>query len=209
VPRSGSAVAFAGMARWRVSPAAPAADCDPPGRTACPASLHVLVIGTALPASGPADEGGMDQANRGAGGRGRTQAVFYRDPSGREPVNVFLDALPPAAQQTIDDQIDLLNGLPAGAPPLAFPHSSQVRGPLRELRCHYGRTLYRILYRRSASFLLLLHAIEKRTGRIPQSDIAIAAERFTDFRRRMDAVRRSGPRAAGHDAPPKRQRARH
>lgn len=29
MPRSGSAVAFAGMARWRVSPAAPAADCDP------------------------------------------------------------------------------------------------------------------------------------------------------------------------------------
>lgn len=146
----------------------------------------------------------MRESQRESPERGRTRAVFYRDRAGREPVNAFIDALPPAAQQTIDDQIDLLNGLPIDAPPLSFPHSSQVRGPLRELRCHYGRTLYRVLYRRSASFFLLLHAIEKRTGHIPERDIAIAEERFSDFRRRMDALRRSGPRAAGHDAPPKR-----
>jgi phage-related protein len=147
----------------------------------------------------------VDHGTGAQGGPGRTQAVFYRDQSASEPVNRFIDALAPAAQQTIDDQIDLLNGLPAGAPPLPFPHSSQVHGPLRELRCHYGRTLYRILYRRSASFLVLLHAIEKRTGPIPRSDIAIAEQRFTDFRLRMDAARRRGPRAAGHDAPPRRR----
>ncbi|MHB8696015.1 MAG: type II toxin-antitoxin system RelE/ParE family toxin [Solirubrobacteraceae bacterium] len=146
----------------------------------------------------------MDEAQPAFRQRGRTRAVFYRDRAGREPVNAFIDALPAAAQQTIDDQIDLLNGLPAEAPPIPFPHSSQVRGPLRELRCHYGRTLYRILYQRSATFCLLLHAIEKRTGHIPENDIATAEERFTDFRRRMDAMSRSGPRAAGHDAPPKR-----
>ena len=40
----------------------------------------------------------------------------------------------------------------------------QVDGQLRELRCHYGRDLYRILYQRSGNLFILPHAIEKRTG---------------------------------------------
>jgi phage-related protein len=107
----------------------------------------------------------------------------------------------PASQAAIDNRIDLLNGLPSDAPPLAFPHSSQVAGELRELRCHYGNTLYRILYRRSRNLFILLHALRKNTGRIPAADIAIARARWDDFKARMDAARRTPPRAAGHDAP--------
>jgi phage-related protein len=132
-----------------------------------------------------------------------TQAKFFRDRSGREPVNEFIDALAPKTQQVVDDQVDFLNGLPPEAPPLAFPHSSQVRGALRELRCHYGSTLYRILYRRSGNFFVLLHIIEKRTGKIREPDIALAEQRFREFRGRMDAVPRQPPRAVGHDAPPR------
>ena len=40
---------------------------------------------------------------------------------------------------TIDLQIDRLNRLANDDPPLPFPHTSQIDGPLRELRCHYGR----------------------------------------------------------------------
>ncbi len=129
-----------------------------------------------------------------------TQAVFYRGDAGREPVNDFIDTLPATAQVAIDNKIDLLNGLAPGAPPLPFPHSSQVRGELRELRCHYGRTLYRVLYRRSRNLFVLLHIIEKRTGKIPQREIGVAEARFADLRRRMDAVPRRPPRALGHDA---------
>jgi hypothetical protein len=49
----------------------------------------------------------------------------------------------------VSSQIDRLNGLANDAPPLPFPHTSQISGPLRELRCHYGRAHYRIPYRRS------------------------------------------------------------
>ncbi|HEX9467824.1 MAG TPA: type II toxin-antitoxin system RelE/ParE family toxin [Acidimicrobiia bacterium] len=86
-------------------------------------------------------------------------------------------------------------------PPLPFPHSSQVDGQLRELRCHYGRDLYRIFYQRSEAFFVLLHAIEKRTGALPAADIELAKARFEDFRQRMDIKPRRPPRAAGHDAP--------
>jgi len=129
------------------------------------------------------------------------QAVYYRDGRGTEPVNDFIDALAPERQEELDFKVGLLNRLTTTDPPLPFPHSSQVDGQLRELRCHYGRDLYRILYQRSGNLFVLLHAIEKRTGKLPQADIDIAMARFEDFRQRMNARPRRPPRAAGRDAP--------
>lgn len=94
-----------------------------------------------------------------------TQAVYYRDAGGAEPVSEFLDDLAPEVAATLDLQIDRLNGLPAAAPPLPFPHTSQVAGPLRELRCHFGPALYRVLYRRSDNLFVLLHMLRKGARR--------------------------------------------
>ncbi|HEX9506543.1 MAG TPA: type II toxin-antitoxin system RelE/ParE family toxin [Acidimicrobiia bacterium] len=113
------------------------------------------------------------------------QAVYYRDSDGVEPVNDFIDALPPERQEELDFKIGLLNRLTSTDPPLPFPHSSQVDGQLRELRCHYGRDLYRILYQRSGNLFVLVHAIEKRTGALPVGDIELAAARFADLRKRI------------------------
>jgi phage-related protein len=132
----------------------------------------------------------------------RMQAVQYRERSGREPVEEFVDGLSPRAQGEVDWHVAMLNALDSHDPPLAFPQSSQVRGELRELRCHYGRRLYRILYRRSGQLFVLLHAFEKRTGKVPAAEIGIAEKRWEDFKSRMDARPRAGVRAAGHDAPP-------
>lgn len=129
------------------------------------------------------------------------QAVFYRASDGVEPVNEFIDGLPIRHQVALDNQIDRLNDLQPTDPPLPFPHSSQVAGELRELRCHFGGTLYRILYRRSDNLFILLHALIKNTDKIPSADITIAGNRWTDFKARMNAERRVPPRAAGSDAP--------
>lgn len=131
-----------------------------------------------------------------------TQAVYYRSADGAEPVDEFLDSLgDPRRAATLDLQIDRLNGLPADAPPLPFPHTSQVDGEMRELRCHYGRELYRVLYRRSGNLFVLLHIFRKSSRAVPQSDIRIAERRFEDFKARMDAQPPKPPRAAGSDAP--------
>ncbi|MDA8267657.1 MAG: type II toxin-antitoxin system RelE/ParE family toxin [Actinomycetota bacterium] len=128
--------------------------------------------------------------------------VFYRDDQGHEPVDEFIDRLRPVeAQVAIDHQIDRLNMLRTTDPPLAFPHSSQIEGELRELRCHYGRRLVRVLYRRSGNLFVLLHAFEKRSRLVSEEDKAVARARWGDFRARMDAQPRRPPRAAGHDAP--------
>jgi phage-related protein len=124
--------------------------------------------------------------------------VYYRDADGTEPVNDFIDALQPKVQVVVDNQIGRIAQF---GPQLPFPHSSQVEGELRELRCHYGNTLYRILYRRSDNLFVLLHIFEKRSGAIAEADKRIARDRWADFKRRMDETPRRPPRAAGHDAP--------
>ena len=133
----------------------------------------------------------------------RTQAVYYRDPDGAEPVDEFIQALPPKRAAKIDDFVEeYLNGQPPEAPPQAFPITSQIEGELRELRVRFANTRYRILYQRLENLVVLLHALENDTGAVPQADIELAKQRMTDFKRRMDALRRRPPRAAGKDAPP-------
>lgn len=131
----------------------------------------------------------------------KTQAVYYRSRNGTEPVLDFLEVLSPRPRATLALQIDRLNRLPSSSPPLPFPHSSQVAGSLRELRCHYGSDLYRVLYRRSEDLIVLLHIFQKSTAAIPQGEIDTAEARWDDFKRRMDATSSTPPRAAGHDAP--------
>ena len=128
-------------------------------------------------------------------------AVYYRDRRGQEPVNDFIDGLPARVQASLDLQIDRLNDLSDSEPPLPFPHSSQVEGELRELRCHYGRRLFRVLYRRSERLFVLLHVFEKVSRSVPAGDKDIAQRRWQDFNRRMNEQPRRRPRAAGHDAP--------
>ena len=133
----------------------------------------------------------------------RTQAVYYRDSRGAEPVDEFILALPPKRAAKIDDFVEEhLNDRPAGQPPPEFPITSQIEGELRELRVRFANTRYRILYQRSENLVVLLHALEKDTGAVPRSDIELAKKRMADFKRRMNAPRRTPPRAAGNDAPP-------
>ena len=132
---------------------------------------------------------------------GRMQAVYFRDRDGREPVREYLAALPPEVREEGVAAVRLLNRLGPQDPPLPFPFSSQVEGPLRELRCHYGRMLYRILYQRSGNLFILLHALGKRSARLPAADKDLAQARWADFKARMDAADRQPPRAAGRDAP--------
>jgi phage-related protein len=135
-----------------------------------------------------------------------TQAIFYRDEHGVEPVAQFINALPSKRAAKIDSFLEEhLNGQPLDAPPPEFPLTSQIEGELRELRIRFGNTRYRILYQRSAGLIVLLHAFEKNTGAVPMAAKELAKRRMSDFRQRMNAKPRKPPRAAGHDAPPRRR----
>ena len=132
----------------------------------------------------------------------QTQAIYYRDKRGVEPVDRFIDALPAKRAAKIDDYIEEhLNGKAPSVPPPEYPITSQIEGELRELRVRFANTRYRILYQRSGNLVVLLHAFEKDTGAVPTAEKALAKRRMVDFKRRMDAKPRVPPRAAGQDAP--------
>lgn len=88
-------------------------------------------------------------------------AVYCREAAGAEPLRAVLDDLDDEIAAVLAQQIDRLNLLSDEVPHFPFPHSSQVDGELRELRCHYGRQLYRIPYRRSDRLLVSLHVLSK------------------------------------------------
>lgn len=132
----------------------------------------------------------------------KTQAIYYRDKRGVEPVGRFIDGLPAKRAAKIDDYVDeYLNDRPPTAPPPEHPITSQIEGELRELRIRFANTRYRILYQRSGNLIVLLHAFEKDTGAVPSAEKALAKRRMADFKQRMDANPRVPPRAAGQDAP--------
>jgi phage-related protein len=129
------------------------------------------------------------------------QAVYYRAEDGSEPVLGFLADLDGKSRAALLRQIDRLNDLSDAVPHLPFPHSSQVEGELRELRCHMGAQHYRVLYRRSKRLIVLLHVFPKKTGKLPKAEVEIAKKRWDDFKARMEARPRKPPLAAGRDAP--------
>ena len=107
---------------------------------------------------------------------------FYAE-NGREPVRDFLLSLPPKPRGKILQAIQILSEFGINLP---FPYSSQVEGRLRELRTHYGRTQYRILYYCDQNqVFVLLHAFQKRSQKLPKREIRIAIERMkTDQQRK-------------------------
>jgi phage-related protein len=130
-----------------------------------------------------------------------TQAVYYRDSKGGEPVDDFIASLSAKAAAKIDHYVEeYLNGQPPEAPPPDFPVTSQIDGELRELRVRFANTRYRVLYQRSGNLVVLLHAFEKHSGAVPAAKKRIAQRRMHDFKARMDARPRVPPRAAGKDA---------
>src|SRR5947209_8637271 len=129
------------------------------------------------------------------------QAVYYRASDGAEPVREYIRALDTKRRVALLNQLARLNELSDAQPHLPFPHSSQIEGELRELRCHAGSELYRVLYRRSERLIVLLHVFRKKTGKVPTSEIKVAQARWDDFKARMEADPRRPPRPAGRDAP--------
>jgi phage-related protein len=66
-------------------------------------------------------------------------------------------------------------------PALGFPHTSQVEGRIRELRTHYGRRLYRILYfMDSQRRVVLIEAFEKDTAKVRPDRLRTAMNRLQD-----------------------------
>lgn len=115
------------------------------------------------------------------------QVDLYREKDGSYPVEQFLWSLPKEHMAKILQVIDMLR---EWGPTLPFPYSSQVKEKIRELRMHYGKTTYRILYYQDRlRGFVLLHALGKTTKKLPEKDIKLALRRMKD-----DAAQKSNER---------------
>lgn len=112
------------------------------------------------------------------------EVIYYASAGGDCPVRDFLDDLPKTHRAKVFATIALLRDR---GPALGFPHTSQVEGKIRELRTHYGRQLYRILYAMdSRRRVVLLEAFEKDTARVPPERLAVAVNRLQDHLKREE-----------------------
>ena len=104
------------------------------------------------------------------------ELIYYQTADGECPVRKFLDELPKPHRAKVFAAISLLQ---ERGPALGFPHTSQVEGRIRELRAHYGRQLYRILYfMDSQRRVVLLEAFEKDTAKVPLGRLRTATNRL-------------------------------
>jgi phage-related protein len=106
------------------------------------------------------------------------ELVYYETASGRCPVREYLDDLSAHEAARVTFDLDLLEefGIALGA-----PHVRYIRRGLWELRTG-GRIQHRVLYAAvSGRRMVLLHAFTKRTPRTPAAEIAVAADRLTDY----------------------------
>jgi phage-related protein len=107
--------------------------------------------------------------------------AFYESDEDGSPVQTFLEALDLPRRAKVLAVIRLLQ---EQGPRLPFPYSSQVRGRLRELRAHFGREQYRVLYFGAPGrMFVLLHAFRKRTAQVPDRDITVAEGRMARYLR--------------------------
>jgi phage-related protein len=107
---------------------------------------------------------------------------FYEDQEGSCPVEEFLNSLP---DKHVGKVLQVTQMLEERGPNLPFPYSSQIEGKLRELRAHYGKVQYRLLYYGDVrGVFMLLHAFRKQTAQIPEREKRLAWQRLLDDEQR-------------------------
>lgn len=104
--------------------------------------------------------------------------IFYTPPQGGSPIDEFLDALGAKPRAKVER---LMGQLRLHGPDLARPYADALRGKIRELRIHYGRIHYRILYFFHGRTVVLTSGFQKKTPQVPEREIERAERRMFDW----------------------------
>lgn len=101
-------------------------------------------------------------------------AVFFRLPSGTEPVRDWLWTLDKDSRYAIGKDIRTIElGWPLG-----MPLVRKLDDALWEVRSHVsGRRIARVLFTVVAKRMVLLHGLIKKSGKIPHPDLELAWNR--------------------------------
>jgi len=108
----------------------------------------------------------------------RLPAIFYRLPSGTEPVREWLRGLPVADRRTVGYDIATAElGWPIG-----MPLCRSLGGGLWEIRSNLpSKRIARVIFCATGGRMVLLHAFIKKTQKTPAADLALARKRQTEI----------------------------
>jgi phage-related protein len=103
------------------------------------------------------------------------KVLFYCSDSGRPYVKKFLESLDVDLAYHAASALELLS---QKGPGLGMPHSKYLGSGLFELRV-VGKIQVRFFYSFTGEAIWILHAIKKKTQKIPLSDLKLARERLS------------------------------
>ena len=109
--------------------------------------------------------------------------VFYKLPSGRSPVEEFLDSLSGKQAQKVAWVLQLIEEM--GYVPSNYLKSLVNTDGILEIRVRSGREIFRLLgFKHGREFVVLTNAFHKKSQKTPRQEIRLAEERKRDYLRR-------------------------
>jgi phage-related protein len=109
-------------------------------------------------------------------------AVFYKNPTGKEPVRDFLKEFKKEDKLAIGTDIKTVEyGFPIG-----MPVCKSIGNGLFEVRSNISdKRIVRVLFVIQGSLMILLHGFIKKTQKTPDKELAIAKQRLKDLEMRV------------------------
>ena len=106
--------------------------------------------------------------------------VFYRLPSGKCPVEIFLDALSPKEAQKITWVLKLVEELETVSTKY-YKQLSNTEG-IVEVRIQIGKNHFRLLgFEHEQLFVVLTNGFKKKDQKVPKSEIELAQQRRKEY----------------------------
>ncbi len=114
----------------------------------------------------------------------QTRVVYYREESGRVPIEKWLMDLP---RQHYGKCLSSIRRLRGAGHLLRHPHAHVLEDGICELRPRYGKVRYRILYFwHGEGTIVISHGFVKKTAKVPQREIERAHNRKRLFEQNPD-----------------------
>jgi phage-related protein len=101
---------------------------------------------------------------------------FYRTATGNEPVRDWLKALPALARQEVGSDL----GRVQWTWPVGKPLVDGLCAVLFEVRTSLSGNIYRVLFCLDGATMVLLHGFQKKTQKLPKSELDLARRRMKD-----------------------------
>jgi phage-related protein len=106
------------------------------------------------------------------------RVVFYRSPSGREPVRDWIRDLDSDTRRILGEDIKTVQlGWPLG-----MPLVRSLGGGIWEIRSHFREGIGRVLFLAEDDTMVLLHGFLKKSRKTPHEELEIARKRAAAVR---------------------------